>query len=184
METAHVVVNTKEKAKQRFETVLGFNQPRAEDVVKRENFNSDAEYIVALTQMKMVMATPEYQKAARQSAREAQQQKEAELKKKQDKLYQKLRKEAVLNSFEEGQVEREARRLADNDIAEKKISVSEYGETVRVYTEKLTGKAKDEKAQNGVMNAIFRGEIEAMKVDEDGNMSDGRSFNDAIREGF
>lgn len=157
---------TKNQTKQRVSASIGFDQPKAEDVIKRESFNSDAEYIVALTQMKMVMATPEYQSAARKTAIEAQQRREAEIKAKQEKLYQKLRKEAVLNSFEEGQVEREARRLADDDVTERKIRVSEYGETVRRYTEELTGKAKDQKAQNGVVNAIFRGEIETMEIDD------------------
>ena len=138
---------------------FGFNQPNPEDIIHREDYDSDAEYAVALARMTQTMSTPEYRSAARKVGVKAQVKTEEEERTIQRKEYAEIRKTVTLNDYELEQIDREAKEMAREELATGKISAHQLGATIEQFANHLTKERKNQKAANQQINAMFRKEI-------------------------
>lgn len=151
-------LQTRESTRKKAAALFGFDQPRAVDVIHREDFATDAEYAVALAQMEMTMSTPEYQRAIRKATVENRQRAEEEEAKANLEEYAKIRESVTLNSFEQSQVEEKARLLAMDDFRAGKIHASDLGTSAIKHFSRLEKEALDQKASNMHFNSMIRQE--------------------------
>ncbi len=135
---------------------LGLDVGSVLDQVKRQDFVTDEDYLDACTKKALEQQTPEYRQTYRRLSDELAQRRETEQREAQAKQFAALRKDVTLNSVELDGIEREARRLAQIDLAAGRIFLHQLGESISQYAECLTDQAKDEKAARQQMNAIFR----------------------------
>ena len=153
-------LQTRESVREKAAAFFGFDQPSAADVIHREDYATDADYVVALAKMEKHMDTPEYQKAIRKAKIEAKQKAEEEEQKARRKEYEEIRKSVHLNDFEQSQVEDEARRRAAADFRDGIISASEISKRALEHLGKLEKEALDKKANNMHFNSLIRRERE------------------------
>lgn len=154
-------LQTREKIQAKAAAAFGFNTPNPEDIIKRENFDSDTAYCVALAQMTQTMATPEYRAAARKVGVAVHQENEEAERKRQREEFKKIRKDVTLDSVDQQNIDKEAQQLAKIELAQGKIMASEYGDAILRHADKLTEKAKDRKAENMMFNAMIRKQYRA-----------------------
>ena len=149
---------TRDTIRAKAAAALGLNQPNPEDVIHREDYESDAAFAVALARLTQTMNTPEYRAAARKVGVTAQKQNEDEEREAQRKEYAEIRKTVKLDSVDLERIDKEALTLARQQLAEGKIAYSQLGETVETIAKQLTERVKDRKAGNIQLNAAFRRE--------------------------
>ena len=152
-------LRTREQIQEKAAAAFGFNQPNPEDIIQREDYESDTEYAVALARMTQIMSTPEYRSAARKAGVVAQRKTEDEEREQQREEFARIRKEVTLDSIDQQNVDEEAERLAKMDLAQGKIRASEFSDAILNHAEKLTKKAKDRKAENLMFNAMIRKQL-------------------------
>lgn len=152
-------LQTRETTAAKAAAAFGFNQPRPEDVLNREDFDSDVEYALAVAELDRRMNTAEYKAAARRVGVQAKQIDYDKEREEQRKEFAEIRKTVTLNDSEIAEIDREARRLAENDFATGKISSGQIGERATQYVTQLEEAAKDRKAGNMQFNGMFRREI-------------------------
>ena len=152
-------LQTRESVAKKAVAAFGFNQPNPEDVIHREDYDSDAEYAVALARMTQTMNSPEYRAAARKVGVTAQRDSEDEERKRQREEYKEIRKAVTLSDYELEQIDKEALALARKELASGKIGASELGAAVERIAAELTKKQKDVKAGKMQFNAMFRREV-------------------------
>ena len=154
-------LQTREKTAAKAAAAFGFNQPNPEDIVHREDFPDDTQYMLALARTAQLMNSPEYRAAARKAGVVAHQQNEEAERKRQREKFMKIRKEITLDELDKQNVDAEAQRLAKMELAQGKIMASEYGDAILRHAAKLTEKAKDRKAENMMFNAMLRKQYRA-----------------------
>lgn len=138
------------------EAALGFNTPSALDLVDRGNFKDDAEYIGALVETQKNLENRDFQRAARKVAEEQRIRAEKEAREAQRKEYAEIRGRVTLADYEVQEIDKEAARLAQRELALGKIYASELGEKIKDYADTLTEKKKADKAAGIQFNALFR----------------------------
>lgn len=147
---------TQESTRAKAAAALGLNQPSALDVVHREDYKSDVDYIHALTETQKEMDDPLYQKAARKAAAEAQRRQEEKIREEQRKEYAETLKSVKLDAVDSRAINEEAAAQAQRDLAAGKITYSELGERIMRYGNELTEQKKREKAANMMFNRMMR----------------------------
>lgn len=151
-------ITTPEMTRERMKAALGLDQPSALDVVRREDYKSDVEYIHALTETQAMMDAPEYQKAARRVAAEKQRRQEQETREAQRKEYDEILKDVTLQEYQKKEIDTKATEMARRDLAAGKIFASDLGRRIEKYAAELTEEKKRELAANIQMNRMFRGQ--------------------------
>ena len=149
-------LQTREKTAAKAAAAFGFNQPNPEDIVHREDFPDDTQYMLALARTAQLMNSPEYRRAARKAGVVVHQENEEAERKRQREEFKAIRRNVTLEPVDQQNVDAEAQRLAKIDLAQGKIMASEYGDAILRHAEKLTEKAKDRKAENMMFNAMIR----------------------------
>lgn len=149
---------TKESTTEKVAAALGFNQPSALDVVRREEFKSDADYIHALTETQAKMDDPEYQRAARKVAEEDRRRQEKAIREEQRKEYSEILKTVKLSDLDRRTVDTQAAELARRDLAAGRIFASDLAGRIEHYAEELTEKKKRDLAAGIQFNRCLRGE--------------------------
>lgn len=138
---------------------LGFNQPSALDLVSRSAYASDDAYLDAVVKAEMKRSDPKYQELRRKYATEYRQRKEEEDREKHAARYAEIRGDVQLWDHDIRDVEEQATELAHRDLAAGRISASSLGKKIKEYSDSLTEKCKDNKAQNQLMTEIIRGMV-------------------------
>lgn len=149
---------TQESIKAKAASAFGLDQPSALDVVHRENYKSDVDYIHALTETQAKMDNPEYQKAARKVAAEDRRRQEEEIRKAQRREYDEILKSVKLDDIDKRAIDKEAAQEARRDLAAGKITLSELGQRIESYGEKLTDQKRRERAASIQFNRCLRGD--------------------------
>ena len=155
---------TKEALEEKLSVALGLNQRSVFDIVRREDYRTEAEYIKALSDTSKAMRTPEYQRAARKAAEEQQRRDEAATRAEQRKEFESIRRGVKLTPMEQEQIDRKAANMARADLAAGKIGASELGATIEGYAGQLADKAKDSKACSMQFNNFIRQEMNRATV--------------------
>lgn len=150
---------------------LGSDQPSVFDMVARDNYASDEEYLDAVTKAEMERKSPEYQEVYRRLAREYEARQEEKVRKEQVEAYQELRSQVQLDSMDRREIDNEATVMARRDLAAGKISASDLGKAIEGHASQLAEKRKNEKAGNQLFNAIIRGSVANMTLKS--NSADG-----------
>jgi tRNA(Ser,Leu) C12 N-acetylase TAN1 len=157
MAEIQATITSPEMMQEKMKAALGFDQPSALDVVRREDYKSDVEYIHALAETQAMMDAPEYQKAARKVAAEKQRRQEQETREAQHKEYNDILNGVTLQEHEKKEIDTKAAEMARSDLGAGKIFASDLGRRIEKYAAELTEKKKRELAANIQMNRLFRG---------------------------
>ena len=145
--------------KEKLVSQLGFNAPSAAELVSRDDYDSEQEYLSALVSTAAKLDSPEVKRALRQAGRERVEIDEEAERERQRREYKDIRASVRLDSVDEQNIAREATSRARADLAAGKISPFELGERIEAYTESLTKSTKDQKAANQQINSMFRREL-------------------------
>ena len=135
---------------------LGLNMPSVDEIIKREDYKTDAEYLSALVDFSYKMDSPEVKRALRRAGRNEVAENEAAIRKEQREEYASIRQSVKLDSTDEEAINKEAERLAQADLAKGKIKYSQLGKAVKEYGDALTAKRKDEIASKHQFNGLLR----------------------------
>ena len=108
-------------------------------------------------------------------------QNEENIKKAQEKEYERLKKEVALDPFEIEQIDREASRLAHDDLAKDKIRASELGAAIKRHSDELIESSKATKATNQLFNSIMRGGSDTIKGVDHDEAEENRDMNRVLR---
>ncbi len=141
---------------ERLASMFGLNMPTVDDIVKREDYKSEAEYLTALVDFSSKMDNPEVQRALRRAGREKVAESDEAIRKEQREEYASIRQSVKLDSTDEEAINKEAERLAQADLAKGKIKYSQLGRAVKEYGDALTAKRKDEIASKHQFNGLLR----------------------------
>lgn len=129
------------------------------DEVKRSDFESDEAYLHACTLKELEKSSPEYQRIHSRLARELEARKEKERNEAINAAFEERRKSVKLDAYDLERIDNEAREAARREYASGAISYNGLASATERHAAQLTQAAKDAKAHNAVMNALFRGEI-------------------------
>ncbi len=143
-------------SKEKLRAALGMNTPEATDIIKRNDYKTQAEYLSALVEFSSKLNDPDVKRALRMAEREQVEEDEQEVRKAQRKEYGELLKAVELGELDQKAVEREATRLAHDDLAAGRIGVSEHGERIIKYAKELTEKRRQEIATAKQFNDSIR----------------------------
>lgn len=127
--------------------------------VRKKDYLTESAYIDAVTEYHLQHSSPEYNKAYNTVKAEYERRKNENQEINRTERYTELRGSTKLESWESAKIDEEARKLADNDIANGRIGASGYAKAVKSHAEKLSKEAKENKAASSLMNDIFRGKI-------------------------
>ena len=136
---------------------LGLNQESIFDLLNRADFDSDDAYLDALTKLEMERRSPEYREIRRQLAGAYEAMNEEKVRQQQNEDFQRFRAAVQLDHLDKKNIDTEARRLAEADLAAGKISAGGMGAAIMEHSKALEGQKLDQKAANAQMNAMFRG---------------------------
>lgn len=159
MAEINATFTTKDIIQDRAATAFGLNQKSVFDIVRREDYRTEAEYIQALSDTSKAMETPEYHRAARKAAEEKQRRNEAAIREAQRREFAEIRRGVKLTPMEQEQIDKQAADMARADLASGKIFASGLGARIEEYAERLADKAKDSKASSMQFNNFIRQEM-------------------------
>ena len=145
--------------KARLEAALGVNMPTAAELVRREDYKTELEYLSALADMAVKLENPDVKRALRQSGRASVDEQEADVRAKQREEYARIRAEVQLDQLDEAEINHEATRRAREDMASGKIQFSGMGEAIERYGKELTEQRKDAKASQQQFNEYLRSTV-------------------------
>lgn len=137
---------------------LGLDNDHVFDIIKRSEFNSDDEFLTACAEFELQRNRPELQQVKRRLAREWAEVDEDAVREQQRKQYDEIRAAVKLDYLDKRQIDGEARRLAQSDLALNKISASGLSDAITQYAERLTAQRLDQKAAAQQMNSLLRRE--------------------------
>ena len=135
---------------------LGLTQDSVFELLHRDDFDSDSAYLDALTKLELERRSPEYREIRRQLAGAYEKYNEEKVRQQQREDYQRFRDTVQLDSLDRKEIDAEARRLAETDVANGKISAGGLGAAIVKHTEALEAKRLDRKAADAQMNAMLR----------------------------
>lgn len=149
------MVITSEETRAKMAHAMGLDRGSVLDEVDRADYNSDSEFLDACTRRELERDSA-FMQTRRRLESELHARHEAQEREEQAAQYKTLRAAVTLDAVDLRNVETGARMMAERDLAEKKITVADMGATIARYAEKLTERAKDDKAQRQQMNALLR----------------------------
>ena len=144
-------------AREKAAAALGANQKSAFDIVKREDYQTEAEYIQALAATSKALESPEYQRAARKAAEEEIRREEAEIRKAQREQFQEIRKGITLTPMQQEAIDKRAAERARADLAAGRIGTADMGKAIQDHAAELGNREKDTQAAAAQFNAFIRG---------------------------
>lgn len=149
------MVITSEETRAKMAHAMGLDRGSVLDEVDRGSYGSDDEYLDECTRRELERNSA-FLQTRRRLEGELRERQEAQERAEQAEQYRTLRATVKLAPVDVANVEREARRLAERDLAERRITLADLGGAISRYAEKLTERAKDDRAQNLQMNALIR----------------------------
>lgn len=153
----NIRIKTSDSTRAAFAEKLGFDQPSALDLVSRSRYDSDDAYLDAVVKAEMERSDPKYQELRRKYSAEYRERKAEEDRKAHAERYAEIRSGVQLWDHDIRGVEEKATEMAHRDLAAGRIFASDLGKKIKEYSDSLTEKSKDEKAQNQLMTEIIRG---------------------------
>lgn len=160
-------VETSMDTRNKFARALGFDEPPVEQKLNRADFGSDEEYFHACAELAVRNNSPEYREAYNKIRREYNARKAAEeeaaAEKKHHEELAKAIEDCELTRMEQDEVDNEARRRAQDDLANKKISYQQFGAAVERYAKQLTRDAKEGKVHSADINRQLREQYRRIK---------------------
>lgn len=152
-------LETADSVREKARSALGFDRSSALDLVNREAFASDEDYLDAATKAELERSSREYRAARSRLKVEYRARQEDEQRKTQNETYKTLRAEAVLDDLDRRTIDEQAVSLARRDLVANRIGASELGKTIERYAKELGEKRKSEKAASAMFNAVLRGQL-------------------------
>lgn len=153
-------VETSADTRKKMARQFGFDEPSVTEKLNRADFGSDEEYFHACAELAVRNNSPEYRREYTKIRRKYTAQKAAEEaaeaeRKHQEEIEQAIR-DYVLRPEDQQRVDDEARRRAQDDLANGKISFQQMGAAVAKHAEKLTQEAKEDKVHTADINRQIR----------------------------
>lgn len=157
MENMNIRIEGQNEVREKAVHAFGLDQPDIFDTVSRDKFADDDSYIDALIQEQMKRQDPTYQEARRQLMKKYHERQEKERKAEISKFHEQARKDAKLDYVDIQNIDAEAASRAKFDLVNGKISASQLADKIEEYAEEMKKQKLETKANNAVMNAMFRG---------------------------
>lgn len=142
--------------KKRLSAMLGLNNTTAADIVKREDYKTDADFYKALVDTAANMEKPEVRNALRKAMIDSVESDEQEILERQREEFKAIRKGIVLDKADTDSIDAEAKRRARAELASGKIEYSQFGEAIERHAAALTEERKNQRATNKQFNDIIR----------------------------
>ena len=152
-------IETAESVREKAKAAIGFDRSSALDLVNREAFANDEDYLDAATKAELERSSREYRAARSRLKAEYRARQEDEQRAAQKETYKTLRAEAVLDDLDRRTIDEQAVSLARRDLVANRIGASELGKTIERYAKELGEKRKSEKASAAMFNAMMRGKL-------------------------
>ncbi len=126
------------------------------DVVHREDYKTEADYIQALAKTSQVMESDAYRRAVSKASIEARQREEAEIRKAQREEYAEIRKGIKLSEMQQKDIDKRAGEMARADLAAGKIGTADLGRQIEKYAAELGDEEKSTQAAGIQFNNMLR----------------------------
>ena len=152
-------LETADSVREKAKSALGFDRSSALDLVNREAFANDEDYLDAATKAELERSSREYRAARSRLKAEYRARQEDEQRTTQKETYKTIRAEVTLDALDRRTIDEQAADLARRDLAANRIAASELGRTVERYAAELGEKRKNEKASAAMFNAMMRGKL-------------------------
>lgn len=127
-----------------------------DEVIKRSDYKSEGEYLMALADYETKMQTPEFRRAMNKVIKQQNEKAEAAAREEQRKHYAEIRKTVKLDDNERSQVDQRAKERAQADYMAGKISSAEIAGKAESYVAELEKAMLDSKATNISFNEQIR----------------------------
>ena len=152
-------LETADSVREKAKSALGFDRSSALDLVNREAFASDEDYLDAAAKAELERSSREYRAARSRLKAEYRARLEDEQRSAQKETYKTLRAEATLDDLDRRTIDEQAVSLARRDLVANRIGASELGKTIERYAKELGEKRKSEKASAALFNSMLRGRM-------------------------
>ena len=128
-----------------------------DEIIKRADYKTDGEYLMALADFEAKMQTPEFRQAMAKVTQREREKADARAREEQRKQYAEIRKGLKLDSYERETVDKQARAQAEAEYRAGRITSAEVGTKACQYAAALEKAALDRKANNMQTNDFIRG---------------------------
>ena len=152
-------LETADSVREKAKSALGFDRSSALDLVNREAFASDEDYLDAATKAELERSSREYRAVRSRLKAEYRARQEDEQRAAQKEAYKTIRAGVELDDLDRRTIDEQAVSLARRDLVANRIGASELGKTIERYAKELGEKRKSEKATNTMFNAVLRGTL-------------------------
>mgnify|MGYP004660449377 FL=1 len=152
-------LETADSVREKAKSALGFDRSSALDLVNREAFASDEDYLDAATKAELERSSREYRAARSRLKAEYRARQEDEQRAAQKETYKTIRAEVTLDDLDRRTIDEQAVSLARRDLVANRIGASELGKTIERYAKELGENRKSEKASAALFNAVLRGQL-------------------------
>jgi hypothetical protein len=131
------------------------------EIVNRDDYKTEADYIKALYDTQQIMASDTYREYHRKELAAARAAEAERITAAQNKAFSEARGSVSLSKDELTRIDDEAQRRAKIDLARGDIQCHELGARISEYASYMTERKKDGIAAGSLFNAILRGQIGA-----------------------
>ena len=135
---------------------MGLDQPSGLDLVQRSQYANDEAYLDAAVKAELERENPEYQAVRRRLSSELERRREEEELERQNAVYQQTLKTYQLSEYDREEIDREARALAQVDLAAGRIFAHQMGESIEKHAAQLTETRRTKAASAASFNDAIR----------------------------
>ena len=150
-------IETSETTRQKAAALFGLDQPSTFDIVRRENYSCDGDYLDAVALEQLKRDNPAFIEARRRAAAEYRQRTEQQQREEQAAAYKEIRSTVQLDDVDQREIDTEAVELARLDLSAGRIAASGLGTAIEKHAKELSEKRKDIRASNQLFNDMLRG---------------------------
>lgn len=162
---AEIVLELARDTRAKAVRALGFGRYDPSNLIKRENYKTEAEYLIAKSDFEARMSDPNFRASVLGVVqREVDEREEAAAAKaleEQATRYQEIRKGVSLQEYEREEIDRRARDAARADFAAGRISSGMIARKAADYCKEFEEQALDQKASNIQINEMFRADAKS-----------------------
>lgn len=138
---------------------FGFTEKTGIDVLRREDYVTDDDYIEAVAKYDLERMSPEFREARKRAQAQYKAKQEAEAREHEKKILEDSYASVSLSDYDNRQADQIARQRARADLAANKIAGADLGNTISKYYDEERKRIKQEKAGNAAMNAMLREQL-------------------------
>ena len=162
-------LKTKDSVLDKFQNRLGLDGSPAFAHIRREDYKTDDDFILALTEWESRRDDPRFREIERKYRREVFEQREAERAAQEAERRKEIRSNMTLTVDEQMDADNRATAAASDDLQRGRIRPAEFEERKAFHKQRFEDQRKDEKTAGQIFNEFARAEIARNRVSADAN---------------